>query len=277
MIGNLGRSCWLVILVGVLAIAIAPMTARADVLADSMAEFSGVQGQDSWSYGFYDRTADVDDVYQSTDFQEFSTTGTFPGFGLNEDGDWDYLDADGISSLNPPWTTLSPTGGHPNGTNNTDEHWAVRRWVVEKSGDLQINYDLDTAGWTNSQLFLNGDRVLVRTIPGVQPRMQESVALLNVTAGDVLDFIIDPNGNDGVDTTVLQMTIEDQISGGRLLEGIVHASSVADFSFAGVQGENGWTNGYYNVTVDTTSEDGVYQTDDFTPFPDTDFNGTMWD
>ncbi len=44
------------------------------------------------------------------------------------------------------------------------------------------------------------------------------------------------------------------------------ADSVADWDPAGVQGTNGWTYGYYNVTDDAQNGDGIYQTSDMIEF-----------
>ena len=44
------------------------------------------------------------------------------------------------------------------------------------------------------------------------------------------------------------------------------ADSADDWSFEGIQGENGWFNGYYNVTLDELDGDGIYQASDFTAF-----------
>ena len=44
------------------------------------------------------------------------------------------------------------------------------------------------------------------------------------------------------------------------------ADSFADWSTAGLQGENGWRNGYYNLTADVTGGDGVYQDNEFIEF-----------
>ena len=44
------------------------------------------------------------------------------------------------------------------------------------------------------------------------------------------------------------------------------ADSADDWSFDGVQGENNWFNGYYNLTLDEEEGDGEYQADDFIAF-----------
>ncbi len=44
------------------------------------------------------------------------------------------------------------------------------------------------------------------------------------------------------------------------------ADSSADWSTTGTQGENGWFNGWYNLTADQEDGDGLYQPTDFIPF-----------
>jgi hypothetical protein len=44
------------------------------------------------------------------------------------------------------------------------------------------------------------------------------------------------------------------------------ADSFDDWSADGTQGENGWFNGWYNLTADELDADGVYQAADFRPF-----------
>ena len=41
--------------------------AKPDIIADSVAEFSGVQGQNNWYYGFYD--GDGTNPFSSNDFE----------------------------------------------------------------------------------------------------------------------------------------------------------------------------------------------------------------
>ena len=44
------------------------------------------------------------------------------------------------------------------------------------------------------------------------------------------------------------------------------ADSVDEWSLDGMQGENGWFYGYYNLTLDQEEGDGDYQFEDFIPF-----------
>ena len=47
------------------------------VLADSVAEFSGVQGQNNWRYGTWNRSNDADGVYGQGDFGELNAAAFF--------------------------------------------------------------------------------------------------------------------------------------------------------------------------------------------------------
>src|SRR5687768_4378854 len=62
------------------------------------------------------------------------------------------------------------------------------------------------------------------------------------------------------------------------------ADSLNDWSTTGLQGENNWFNGYYNLTLDEVNEDGVYQSDNFIEFvndpldpPNNHWTGAQWD
>ena len=46
----------------------------------------------------------------------------------------------------------------------------------------------------------------------------------------------------------------------------VIADSADDWSSSGTQGENNWSNGYYNLTEDELVDEGIYQAEDFIEF-----------
>ena len=108
------------------------LSTNADSIFDSVAEFSGTQGQDNWYYGYYD--GDNASPFTSSDFEEM------PQF-IN-DNQWIIHRGDPTGY----WTTLSASGGHPNGPVGNyyqdTEHWAVRRWVSDVAGTLQIEGNL---------------------------------------------------------------------------------------------------------------------------------------
>lgn len=173
-------------------------SAHAQVIADSIADFSGTQGQNGWFYGAF------------TESDGFSTFHLMPEF----DGARWWLDSDRY------WTMVGPVGAHPNGRITSgfaerEEHWAVRRWVspiaglVEVAADLgKINISPDGNGVTGI-IFVDGIEVWRDTLGatdamGVQPTLELSIA-----PGTIIDFALDPNGsNDWSDNARFSAVIQ---------------------------------------------------------------------
>lgn len=115
-----------------------------EVVADSVIGFSGKQGANGWSYGYWDRTADSDKSYsQTTDFQLIRHFGNDPTNGLSRRTDFTtgklWTVQDGLY-----FTALWAEGGSANGTTKLArqaevEHWAVRRWVSTVNGPVILN------------------------------------------------------------------------------------------------------------------------------------------
>src|SRR5215813_4981514 len=60
-----------------------------EIVADSVSGFSGKQGANGWSYGYWDRTSDSDKSYsQTTDFQLIRHFGSDPINGLSSRSDF---------------------------------------------------------------------------------------------------------------------------------------------------------------------------------------------
>lgn len=131
-------------------------------LADSVAEFSGTQGQANWFYGYWDKRADADGFYATNEFVAFPNAGG--AFGANNfwtGTAWDWF------SGNPPYTELTSQGGRPtagNGNAALPDQWAVRRYVSEYNGPLALTgklthtsdwvYVTDTGVAANSALYI---------------------------------------------------------------------------------------------------------------------------
>src|SRR5262245_36795 len=101
------------------------LPAGAQVLADSRAEFSGVQGEAGWHYGYY--SGDM----TSASFQEMSVFQN--GRRYAEPGHF--------------WTFVGADVAHPNGTitsppSEPANQWAARRWVADYSGAIHIDTSL---------------------------------------------------------------------------------------------------------------------------------------
>ncbi|TXB61395.1 HYR domain-containing protein, partial [Phaeodactylibacter luteus] len=149
------------------------------VISSSTADFSGTQGQGNWSYG----------TYPAFDAGNFSLLPNYTGFVWNSPG----------SNLDFP--QLDPNGGHPSLDNL---NWAVRRWTSPFTGQVAVSgsfFDRDGNC---------GDGAHVRILKnGVQeyeylniPLASENYSFtLDVQAGDVLDFAIDPKFDASCDDT----------------------------------------------------------------------------
>lgn len=201
------------LLYALLGLAAVPL-ARADVIADSITEWSisGTQGEKGWYAGYRNLTADggAEDGYNVVaDFILFPPS-TWNGSGYD---------------LEPgaPWTELYMENSHPNGTNNGEEHWAIRRWVAQDLGGLtpvEVTYRVrktnPNGGGVTAMLFQNGvlrDRV---SIEGGDSAGVERVYYLNVLPGDVIDLALTPENadgsrDDGSDGSAFSMTIDDAI------------------------------------------------------------------
>ena len=106
--------------------------ASAVPIADSFSEFSTIQGQDSWSYGFFNAGAAPGAAYTSGAFVAFDTFNV----GSNR---WEASAAQ-IGDQNNDFLSLDAAGGHPTGIGPDAQDsiiWAVRRYT-SRSG-LSLN------------------------------------------------------------------------------------------------------------------------------------------
>lgn len=154
------------------------------VLADSVADFSGVQGENGWSYGRYQQT---------------SNPGVFQEFPVDY---WDGSKWD-VPNGNPPWTEISAESGHPNGDNNAEIEWATRRYTVEEGGDLLVEWTLakaNTGGGSGTSLhvLLNGTEIDFASVGGGDGvGVRRDVVIPGAQPGDIIDFALSPEGLDG--------------------------------------------------------------------------------
>ncbi len=176
------------------------------VVADSQAEFSGVQGQAGWYYGYYNKTLDTVAGYQAADFIQFSANYWISGI-------WDW------PAGNPPWTAVDATGGHPNGSNNGNVHWAIRRWVSDVTGTVVAHIRLaksnpNCGNGTTGRILVNGVQQYAQSIAAANSTgLTADVTLTNVMAGDPVDFVIDSVGTtasdeDSCDGTIFTVQLE---------------------------------------------------------------------
>ena len=249
-----------------------PGAYNASVIADSRGDFStaGQQGANSWINGYYNLSLDPDATYQATDFQPFPRSdGPWGADNFWDGGGWEWFNGD------PPWDAIYAADVHPNGVNNGEEHWVIRRWHSTVNGPITVRFavrksNLNGSGVTG-KAFKNGTEIYTKAISGTDGVGFDVYLNTTVQVGDVFDFALTPLGiggdpGDGADGSIMTATI---LSGTivppppPVVPGIV-AHSVDDWSSTGAQGFNGWYYGFYNKTADA---DGTYN-------PNTDFNTT---
>lgn len=184
----------------------------ATAIADSIADFpSGPepQGQNGWTYGYYNTTLDGEPP-ANANFNLFPTDGTTTlsadNFWAGNRFDWfnDPPNPAG-NAHNPPWTEVTATGGHPNGDNNNEVHWATRRWEVDiaEPGPLALNYRVwktnpNGTGVTAIVLH-NGEPVHSTTIAGNDSQGVISWQFVEANPGDTIEIALSPRGTNDSD------------------------------------------------------------------------------
>ncbi|MCA9197253.1 MAG: hypothetical protein KDA87_06930 [Planctomycetales bacterium] len=281
--------------------------ASAEIIADSQADWSldGIQGENGWFNGWYNYTADDDQTFAPDDFEPFINDGSafvdFDGENHWTGNSWAlYRDTDPQTG---PWTSINQAGGHPNGENSLappsvlnsvpEEHWSVRRWVSDYSGEASLTSTLAATNTgcgngTSVHLFQNGtllDTLTTATANGVTNTIGATLS-----AGDIIDFALTPVGadaarGDSCDGSNFALVISDDPPPPPPVP--PYADSAADWSITGTQGERNWFNGYFDLSLD---DDGQYAMDEFVPFTNEEgeaggpvdpfgnhWDGTKWD
>jgi hypothetical protein len=169
----------------------------------------GTQGANGWSYGLYNATADADGTYNASDFQAFAAP-DYPWNGTK----WDEANADGD---NVPWTEVGDGAGHPNGDNNGDIHYAMRRWESNHAGPVDISYSIaknnaNCGNGVTALLYHNDMEIGMTTIEFNDAVGLTTSVSATLAVGDTVDLALSPFGtdgtfNDGCDGSAFSMTI----------------------------------------------------------------------
>lgn len=179
--------------------------ARAEVIANSIAEFSGAQGQNGWNYGYrvfpFDGTENYDPIADFVQFPGGTDAGAWDGVTQVWTGSaWD-LETAGAA----PWTFLAGEALHPNGSNQAEEHWVIRRWTADEltgTTPLQIvwNTRKENVGGGNGVtglLYRNGVSIDSAVIPFNSGTGVTRTNYVNAEKGDRFDLVLSPAGTDG--------------------------------------------------------------------------------
>lgn len=180
----------------------------AEVVADSVSGFSGQQGANGWSYGYWDRAAGPDTSYgQTTDFRLLKYFGGDPINRLSGHPEFTtgqlWTLADGVY-----YTSLWAEGGHPNsavqlGTHAPAEQWAVRRWVSTVDGPVTVSghagkvmpWGQNWAGGCQARIVVDGATVFSAAMDN---RGTDYSIDATVRVGSRVDFLIGPGPSVGV-------------------------------------------------------------------------------
>ena len=264
--------------------------ARCGVIANSVDDWSatGEQGGNGWTYGYFNSTADGDP--SDADGYGYAVESFIP-FD-DEPDDWTYTGTAWDSTLgNVPWTTVNQEGGHPNGDNNGDVHFAMRRWESNFDGTAYLTsnlakQNLNCGNGTAVHLYHNGSMIDEIRVPSAQAEFSTSTVEATLATGDIIDYGLSPLGPDdsfadGCDGSLFHLEVSDEKPA---QPPAVVASTRDDWSADGEQGADGWTYGYFNVTADGDPEetDGYgYVPDAFIDFEDEpddwEWTGSQWD
>ncbi|MCP4191272.1 MAG: hypothetical protein P8N76_05530 [Pirellulaceae bacterium] len=257
--------------------------APADMIADSVEDWSldGIQGENNWTYGYYNLTLDEEDdgEYAAEDFIPFLNDDSFE-VGPEGENHWDgnqwrlYRDGEGVGTglaQTGPWTRIGADDfGHPNGTNSAvptevddpmaEEHWSIRRWESNHFGPASVEIALtaqnaNCGNGTALHLFQNGQLLTTLFEPNFGVAEEETISL-NLSNGDLLDIALSPEGEDegrgdACDGSLFHMTVYSEgegLLGDYDSSGVidapdldVHAQYVADGNLLGDLNEDGTT------------------------------------
>jgi hypothetical protein len=164
-------------------------------IANSLAQFSENQGQDGWFWGYRNLATDggAPEYNPDTSFIAFSPEA------------WTGSQWDLNTEAAAPWTELGGNNTHPNGSNNGQEHWTIRRWSAEsltKTTPLALRWhthksNTGCGNGVTAALFINGqlkDQVIVAAADGAGVT---HVFYANIAPGDDIDLVLSPRGADG--------------------------------------------------------------------------------
>ena len=146
-----------------------------------------MQGAGGWFYGYWIKPS-AGAAYSSAQFVRFpSSTGPQSAANFWDGAQWHWFDGD------PPFDTLGQLLCRPNlypaaGTNSL-EHWVIRRWVSEITGQITIDWHFSkmdlTGEGTIAKVFRNGVQIDSITLTANDfAGTNKTIAPFAVQAGD---------------------------------------------------------------------------------------------
>ncbi len=217
-------------------------------LANSVNDFSGVQNQSNWQYGYY--------TAPNLNPASFTTA----DFSLNSQSLWQH-----VSASDPPWTTVGSNWQHPNDNSGRVEY-SVRRWTSTVTEPAQVTVHIaKTDGvcgdGTIGYVYHNSTQIAQFTIAFNDLIGKSAVIPLNLTAGDTLDFALSAGTrhDDSCDWTFFTAVVMP----------IANSALITDSAqdFTGPTPVKGWSYGYFPGSAITGTANQNLATNTFTALP----------
>lgn len=190
----------------ILATLLSSAGAAQTIIADSFADFSGVQGQNGWTYRYYDKTHDATPLSY-----DYLTEASLMAQYIADHNKW-YVHEGEF------WTMLGASSAHGNGIvtsggRTPDEQIAIRRWTSNYSGKAIIAGEvakISTGGGNGVMAYLkiNGVTEYAHWIDANDSTGVAFSVTKTITAGDAVEWWLDPfQSNDLVDLTSYTATV----------------------------------------------------------------------
>lgn len=166
----------------------------ARLLADSVADFSLVQGEHGWSYGYDGGSLDT--------FALMTRISVITTYVPVTKDMWDCWANDATH-----WTQLFQLGGHANGVDTSPPsaallQRAVRRWVSNYAGDVVISGEvakIDVVPGSNgvdASVYVDGSLIYTTFIEGEDGGGLSYEVDATLQVGSSVDFVLDPHESD---------------------------------------------------------------------------------
>ncbi|MSU35064.1 MAG: hypothetical protein EXS36_08105 [Pedosphaera sp.] len=186
-------SAWLTVTNGV-GFEMSANQPEATLIADSAVDFSGIQGEQGWIYGYYNKSIDISTGYKTNEFVPFPTgigpVGPVNGWDGNK---WRLRDRSTAK------TELGQELTQPSGeASGGSELWTIRRWICPANARLRITARIqkETKDGTGVTFIFQHKNSVVETllISGTNTAPMEKIYELTAEQGDSIDFIVTPIG-----------------------------------------------------------------------------------
>ena len=177
--------------------AVRELPRKDEVLADSVRDFSGTQGQGNWTYGYCVSNRDGSAPYAPGDVK--------PMFWEASQGDWD-------DRWQGPgqWFSIGEAGASP-AAKGSGQMWTVRRWTSDTAGPVHIvasvKHGQPKGDGVGCKIFLDGKELFSKL---VAPKSSIDIDLSpTIQKGSRLDFVITPGPgiDSNFDATSCRITI----------------------------------------------------------------------